>query len=83
MALVLGRPPVAVRAPGVVMPSGGRRLGEGAAAVRQMSLMYDTCALHEYVKLLPCARWAAHVSGCEYLEGSPPRKSCTNVVLFQ
>ena len=36
------------------MPSGGRRVGASAAEVRQMSLMYATCAVHEYVKLLPC-----------------------------
>ena len=60
MALVRGRPPLAVRAEGVDMPSGGRRVGASAAEVRQMSLMYATCAVHEYVKLLPCGQVRAH-----------------------
>ena len=60
MALVRGRPPLAVRAAGVDMPSGGRRVGASAAEVRQMSLMYATCAVHEYVKLLPCRHTAQH-----------------------
>ena len=58
-----GRPPVAVRAAGVDMPSGGRRVGVMAAEVRQMSLMYATCAVHEYVKLLPCETRPAVSSG--------------------
>lgn len=43
--LVRGKPPEAVRDPAVVVPMGGSWAGEGAEEVRQMSLMYDCCAL--------------------------------------